>query len=172
VSVLVVCTANVCRSPLAARLLAAELGVPVLSAGARATPGVPACERTAVPGHAAVRLEAGHVRAATLVLGAAREHRSAAVALVPSAQSRTFTLLQAARLATWLSDQGVAAPAGLGPQDRLAWWVAELDAARGDAPRGDAADDDLPDPHLGGVRHDIVLPRLADAVKALAANVR
>src|SRR4051812_46483583 len=127
-SVLVVCTANVCRSPLAARLLSASLGVPVMSAGARAVPGMSPCQRTltiAPPptfradhaiqsDHAirtaagggvrveasrgAVRLEAAHVRTATLVLGAAREHRSAAIGLVPNAQRRSFTLLQAARL--------------------------------------------------------------------------
>ncbi len=174
-SVLVVCTANVCRSPLAARLLAASLSpsVEVRSAGVRVLPGEPACARAQASAgvqfpHAASPLEAGQVRAASLVLGAAREHRSAAVALVPNAQRRSFTLLQAARVAAWLSGRGVTSPAGLGPQERLDWWVDELDAARGDAPRGDAADDDLPDPHQGGPRHAVVLPRLASAVTTLA----
>ena len=186
-SVLVVCTANVCRSPLAARLLSASLDVPVLSAGARAVPGLPACpvalslptpfsrdhanrsDHANPSDHASVPLEAGHVRSASLVLGAAREHRSAAIALVPNAQRKAFTVLQAARLATWLADQGVKAPPELAGEERLAWWVDELDAVRGDAPRGDAGDDDLPDPHEGGVRHEIVLPRLASAVETLAA---
>lgn len=173
-SVLVVCTANVCRSPLAARLLAAELGraVPVTSAGVRATAGAPACEqarlvRPSEQRHAAVRLDAGQVRSAAIVLGAAREHRSAAVALAPAAQRRAFTVLQAARLAAWLEEQGTTAPAGLAADERLAWWVEELDAARGDAPRGDAADDDLPDPHDGGAPHEIVLPRIVDAAAVL-----
>ena len=167
-SVLVVCTANVCRSPLAARLLGETLQVPVFSAGSRARFADPACP-VANPGirHRSVPLERAHVRAASLVLGAAREHRSAAVALVPSAQTRSFTLLQAARLAAWLTAEGVVAPAGLGPADRLTWWVEELDAARGDAPRVDAEDDDLPDPHLSSARHDLVLPRLTAAVQSL-----
>ena len=167
-SVLVVCTANICRSPLAARLLAETLEVPVFSAGSRARFADPACP-VANPGirHRSVPLERAHVRAASLVLGAAREHRSAAVALVPSAQTRSFTLLQAARLAAWLAGEGVVAPAGLGPADRLTWWVEELDAARGDAPRVDAEDDDLPDPHLSSARHDLVLPRLTAAVQSL-----
>ena len=181
-SVLVVCTANVCRSPLAARLLSV-LDVPVTSAGSRGVPGVRACpaslsfsrdhaiqsDHANHSDHASVPLEAGHVRSASLVLGAAREHRSAAIALVPNAQRKTFTLLQAARLAAWLADQGVKAPPELAGEERLAWWVDELDVVRGDAPRGDAHDDDLPDPHEDGVRHELVLPRLASAVETLAA---
>jgi protein-tyrosine phosphatase len=175
VSVLVVCTANVCRSPLMARLLSV-LDVPVTSAGSRGVRGVRACpaslsfsrDHAIQSDHASVPLEAGHVRSASLVLGAAREHRSAAIALVPNAQRKAFTLLQAARLAAWLADQGVKAPPELAGEERLAWWVDELDAVRGDAPRG-AADDDLPDPHEDGVRHELVLPRLASAVETLAA---
>ena len=167
-SVLVVCTANICRSPLAARLLAETLEVPVFSAGSRARFADPACP-VASPGfrHRSVPLERAHVRAASLVLGAAREHRSAAVALVPSAQTRSFTLLQAARLAAWLSAEGVVAPASLSPADRLTWWVEELDAARGDAPRGEAWDDDLEDPHDSSARHEDVLPPLTAAVRTL-----
>jgi protein-tyrosine phosphatase len=174
-SVLVVCTANVCRSPLAARLLSASLDVPVLSAGAHAVPGLPACPASvafppsSVRDHASLPLGPGHVRSASLVLGAAREHRSAAIALVPNAQRKAFTLLQAARLAAWLADQGVKAPPELAGEERLAWWVDELDAVRGDAPRGDAGDDDLPDPHEGVARHEVVLPRLASAAETLAA---
>src|SRR3954469_23202305 len=100
-SVLVVCTANVSRSPLAARLLTSSLDVPVLSAGARAVPGLPACPSALafppppVGDHGSVLLEAGQVRSASLVLGAAREHRSAAIALVPNVQRKAFTVLQA-----------------------------------------------------------------------------
>src|SRR3954452_13099943 len=68
----------------------------------------------------------------------------------------------------WLADQGVKAPPELAGEERLAWWVDELDAVRGDAPRGDASDDDLPDPHEGIARHEVVLPRLASAVETLA----
>src|SRR4051812_119737 len=112
-SVLVVCTANVCRSPAVAALLTAVLGegVRVTSAGTRAAAGHAACPETvgwltgagALDGglgvHRSAALEPAAVRNATLVLAAAREHRSAAVALVPSVQRRAFTLTQAARLA-------------------------------------------------------------------------
>jgi protein-tyrosine phosphatase len=156
--------------------LLSVLDVPVSSAGARAVPGLRPCPTALFFGdhanrsdHASVPLEAGHVRSASLVLGAAREHRAAAIALVPNAQRKAFTLLQAARLAAWLADQGVKAPPELAGEERLRWWVDELDAVRGDAPRGDAQDDDLPDPHDGGVRHELVLPRLASAAETLAA---
>ena len=161
------CTANVCRSPLIARLLRDRLGVPVTSAGSRAEAGRAACPVSS-PGvdHAAVPLEASHVRGASLVLGAAREHRSAAVALVPSAQAKSFTLLQAARIATWLAQQGVSAPPALSASEHVGWWVEELDAARGDAPRGD---DDLLDPHEGVTRHEVMVPMLSASVAALTA---
>ena len=102
------------------------------------------------------------------MLAAAREHRSAAVALVPSVQRRAFTLTQAARLAARLRDEGVRAPAGLGDAERLAWWVEELDALRGDVPRVTPGDDDLPDPHEGRARHADVVPRLVEATRAVA----
>jgi protein-tyrosine phosphatase len=184
-TVLVVCTANECRSPSAVALLADTLGatlgnaVRIAGAGTQAAPGRPLCARAerwlgesaqvpAPTGHRSVVLDAAHVRDASLVLGAAREHRSAAVALVPSVQRRAFTLTQAARLAERLSSEGVRAPSGLDPAARLAWWVEELDAWRGDVPRADPDDDDLPDPHDGRVRHEDLLPRLADAVAAVA----
>lgn len=170
VSVLVVGTANICRSPLAARLLAETLEMPVFSAGSRARFANPACS-VANPRvrHRSVPLEAAHVRAASLVLAASREHRSAAVSLLPSAQTRSFTLLQAARLASWLTAEGVVAPASLSPGNRLAWWIEELDAARDDAPRAEAWDDDLPDPHESSASHEDVLPRLTAAVQVLSA---
>ncbi len=170
-SVLVVCTADVCRSPLAARLLGAALEVPVTSAGSRARPGLPPCPAASPKvAHTSVRLDAQHVRSAALVLGVAGEHCAAAVELVPTAQTRSFTLLQAARFAASLTAQGVTAPPELTPPDRLAWWVEQLDAARGDAPRADAADD-LPDPHDGGPRHVVVLPLLHAAAGTLGATL-
>lgn len=181
-SVLVVCTANECRSPAAAALLAAALGddVRVLSAGTRAMPGRPACPEAVgwltgagalavgLGAHASAALDAGSVRDATLVLAASREHRSAAVALVPAVQRRAFTLTQAARLAGRLVTDGVRPAEGLTGIDRLAWWVEELDALRGDVPREAPGDDDLPDPHDGRARHAEVFPRLVAAARAVA----
>ena len=108
-TVLCVCTGNICRSPAAERLLAARLGpeVRVLSAGTLGLVGSGIQAEMAahlsalgVPdvGFTARRLTAADVREADLVLGLSREHRGAAVELVPATVRRAFTLLEFARL--------------------------------------------------------------------------
>ena len=110
--ILVVCTGNVCRSPLAERLLAATLdpSVEVTSRGTHAwtdqdfSPEMAALlkrRRGIVAGaRVAVRLTAADVRGADLVLGMEREHRAAAVRMHPAAVQRAFTLAEFARLLT------------------------------------------------------------------------
>ncbi len=108
-TILCVCTGNICRSPAAERLLAARLGpeVRVASAGTLGLVGHGIQPEMAahlaalgVPdvGFTSRRLTAADVREADLVLGLAREHRAAAVELVPAAVRRSFTLLEFARL--------------------------------------------------------------------------
>lgn len=162
-------------------------GVRVHSAGVRATAGAPACveatqwmrartgdtrpgrHRATETEHLSRLLVADDVRAASLVLTAARDHRAAVARLVPAAQGYTFTLAQAARIAAWRSLQEVT-PLGEGSgQSRLAWLVRELDAGRGMAPRSQGeADDDIPDPHLDGVSHEVAMQQLYEAVHSLA----
>ncbi|GAA3561047.1 protein-tyrosine-phosphatase [Microlunatus spumicola] len=107
--VLVVCEGNICRSPVAALLLAAALGpdVEVTSAGTRAVVGAPAepamtaflGERAAgLDGFRARQLRPDQVRAADLVLTMSRRQRGATVALAPAAVKRAFTLRELARL--------------------------------------------------------------------------
>lgn len=180
--VLVVCTGNVCRSPLVAALLSLELGpgLVVASAGTRAAVGAPACLRlhpqplAGTAAHRARPLTAGDVRSAALVLGAARPHRSAAVALVPSVQRRAFTLAQAARAATLLVQDGDLPPSGTvggAGRDRLVWCVEQLDARRVRGPRPEQPqDDDLPDPHDPGAArgtHAAVAARVRQDVAVL-----
>ncbi len=109
-AILVVCTANICRSPLAELLLASRLDLrrfEVASAGVRGWQDQPM--------DAAVQEQARtlglepesfrsrallpeHVAVADLVLTATREHRAGVLDLDPSALRRTFTLREFARL--------------------------------------------------------------------------
>src|SRR5689334_20606506 len=120
--VLVVCHANLCRSPIIERLarqaLAKRLGDPVggdqpsawevTSAGTHAVPGRdmhPYADEALrecgadVTDFATRRLTADLVTRADLILTAARPQRAACVTLVPSAVPRTFTLREFAHLA-------------------------------------------------------------------------
>lgn len=118
---LVVCTGAVCRSPAAVaglRDLLDERSVVVQVAGTRALVGqeVDPSTRQALAEAGVVRglpvarqLLAVDVQQADLVIALAREHRSAAVALVPSAVRRSFTLRELARLL-----DASAAPGGAG----------------------------------------------------------
>jgi protein-tyrosine phosphatase len=108
--ILVVCTANQCRSPLAAAMLRAALeqrGVdrPVSSAGLVADQQ-PVTEQTSdvaqafgldLGEHESQRLETELVRDAALVIGMERRHVREAVVLDPAAWPRTFTLKELVR---------------------------------------------------------------------------
>ena len=125
-SVLVVCAANVCRSPLAARTLARALegsalgAVEVTSAGTRALEGQPMCDVSAeeldsgdAAEHRARQLTGDLVREADLVLTMEREQRCAAVRSAPGSQAKVFTLREAAALLSVLAERDVPAPTDL-----------------------------------------------------------
>lgn len=106
--VLFICTGNICRSPLAERLLAAAVpGIAAASAGTGARPGeamdAGASGELRIRGgdpadFAARRLVEEHIAEAGLVLGLTRAHREAAVRLQPAAMQRCFTLREYVRL--------------------------------------------------------------------------
>ncbi len=153
VRILVVCTANQCRSPIAEVLLAAKLAARGIAADVRSA-GLLDGGRPAWPEAVAVVSELGldlgsHesraidppiVRDADLVLGMTREHAREAVALEPSAYHRVFTLKELARV-------GSARPRGREPLDT---WLAEVAEQREveDLLGADPADD-VDDP-IGG----------------------
>lgn len=154
--VLMVCTGNLYRSPLAEGLLRGQLAglgqaVEVASAGTAAVPGTPLPPAAAAilrarggdaRGVVARRLTARMVEHADLVLGAATEHREAAVRLAPVwALPRAFTLLEFARLLLEEDAAGITDPAA-----RVAALVRGAAARRGST-RGAGADDDVTDPH-------------------------
>ena len=174
-SVLLVCTGNICRSPLAEAALqrgladhGSEQGPPlgpasiaVTSAGTRAEPGAQSpddAKTTArrsgldLDAHRARELTAGLLAESDLVLGLDRSHRRAVVSLAPRASRNTFTLLEFARVCDSLAPSEVselreAAPDG---PARLRAAVATVAALRGTLPA--AADElDVPDPYRRGL---------------------
>jgi protein-tyrosine phosphatase len=153
-NLLVVCTANMARSPLAEAMLAADLaphGVRLASAGTRARLGSPATAESQQLARA-LGLDLGSHRArpvddpllggAHLVLTMSRRHRDELAPRTPGGAARTFTLAELLRLLEMVDDTG--APT-TGPADRLAWLAGQAHRVRPRArPGGD--EDDIPDP--------------------------
>lgn len=112
--VLLVCTGNICRSPMAEALLRSALErrladrTPSIgSAGTIARDGAPAMPEAVeaaaelgvdVSGHSARRLRPEDIRDAVVIVGMGAEHREDVQALVPEAETRTFTLKELVRL--------------------------------------------------------------------------
>ena len=174
--VLVVCTGNLCRSPIMATLLsAAAPELVVRSAGTHAPRGVgwhplaiQALAETGLPAAGSSRrLRPSDVRGASLILTAESMHRAVAVRMDPTAADRTFPILEAERLLG-----RAPMPAGSGP----AALAARLRTLLADDPRPPGADD-LPDPLLGALDdfrrcRDTVrraLTRIAPALRTSAA---
>lgn len=125
--ILVVCTGNVCRSPLAERMLNAYLDqalgelrdrVLVASAGARALEGNPMDASSArelvrlggdPDGFIARQLAASDLVGADLVLTASKSLRSRVLEQVPAALRRTFTLREFASLVRGVEASSMAA---------------------------------------------------------------
>ena len=171
-SVLVVCTGNICRSPVAERLLQARLaavGIPaqVVSAGTQSMVGhgmTPEAAQLAQRYgadwgvHRSQQLTEKHIADADLVLTATREHRSAVVSMHPRASRYTYTLNQLARLlplALAPSSEGeplspvelVETPQA-DPATTLRALLAEVAATRGfSPPPAHPDDDDIEDPY-------------------------
>lgn len=158
VRVLMVCTGNICRSPMMERILEAAveergLHAVVTSAGTWAREGEPMQPFAAATlsdhgldagGFHATPLTETLITSADLVVTATREHRAHVVGLVPGAVRHTFTLLELARIAS----NAPAPPAsdvgadGAGLREAVAW-AAQM---RGSVPRPAEGADDLDDP--------------------------
>lgn len=166
---LVVCVGNVCRSPLAERLLIDRLPrarYVVSSAGVAAPVGAPMDPEAAAElearggsasGFAARQLTSSLVAAADLVLTATLEVRSRVLEDNPVALRRTFTLLEAAALAQrpesgdW-TDLSAAVRRASGERSRVAGQPL-----------------DVPDPYgQGAEAHAAAAAAIDDAVRRLA----
>ncbi len=152
--ILLVCEGNICRSPLAARLLAARLSgrdVEIVSAGTHAVVGAPMhplaqaeLERRGgtAAGFAARGLTPGKVEAADLVLAMTRSLRTRVLETQPAALRRAFTLLELADLVGRIPPDTPAA--------ELVRWAADHRTLAG-------PDQDVPDPIGGSAEtyHDV-----------------
>lgn len=187
IKILMVCTGNICRSPMMERLMRDALHrrdvgkwCEVVSAGTWAQAGGPMQPFAAstlgerevdATGFVATSVSENLLTSADLVLTATREHRSAVVGLVPSAVRRSFTLLELARVA-------VAAPpppeledlaqAGTPQAERVRQAIAWAAQMRGTLPRPAEGADDLEDPL--GAPHDVYRER-ADTITAAVEQI-
>jgi protein-tyrosine phosphatase len=155
--VLVVCTGNVCRSPIAEgflrRAFGAKLGANaprVASAGTMGWTGSAADPSSVaaaaelgvdISGHRARELEPAEIAGSALILGMAIEHAHAVVAEVPEARSRTFTLKELVRLVESLPEVHETTP-----ERRLSERVDAADRLRAQGFAGDPRDDGIMDP--------------------------
>lgn len=165
--VLHVCTGNICRSPMAERIMRAELverfgpqaaEVEVHGAGTygghHGDPMNPPAARVLAEmgidssGFAATWLREPQVEWADLVLAATADHRSDVLLLDPKALRRTFVLKELARLAREIGPDQL--PDG-GPAVRLRALVAQAAELRATHPATSRRVDDIGDPYGGPI---------------------
>ena len=154
--VLVLCTANICRSAMTEPLLSARLAgrgvpLPVRSAGTGPVAGGPppagavaalAARGHDISGHRGRPVRAADLAEADLILGLTREHVRQAVVLVPETWPRAFTLKELVRRGRMIGPRP--------PGEPLPGWLAR--AAHGRDHRdllGGSAADDVVDPYGG-----------------------
>ncbi len=154
--ILLVCTGNTCRSPMAEGLLrhhldAAGVALEARSAGTLGWNGNPATPHAVevlaergidLSHHVSRRLDTAEIRAARLVIAMTRVHAWAVAAHDPDAPRRTFLLGEVVRLGAAVDATALrsAAPAGRG--DLVERWVEGLHAQRPEGrPLGRAAEE-------------------------------
>jgi glycine hydroxymethyltransferase len=148
-TILLVCTGNICRSPMASGFLTSSLrdrgvdGIMVESCGVSAWDGSPATPEAVaavreqgldISRHVARKMNRRIIESADLIVGMASEHRDAVRRIAPPAAGRAFTLKELVHL---LGSAGP--PSRGGTSEQL---------LRSAAVRADAVRDAYPDLHL------------------------
>jgi protein-tyrosine phosphatase len=175
--VLVVCTANVCRSPMAAALLTCRLagrglGATVRSGGMLGDGAPPppevitamACFGLDVSAHRSRTVTTEDLERADLTLAMARENLRHAVVTAPAIWPRAFTLRELVR-------RGGAIGARSAGESLAGWLARAHDGRERAALLGDGAQDDVADP-MGGPQRGYtetaaVLSELVDRLAGL-----
>ncbi|WP_144876724.1 hypothetical protein [Microbacterium sp. 1.5R] len=194
-SVLAVCAANVCRSPVIAYLASRQLQSagfvvpPVLaSAGVSARGNVAVCHTMRArlagePGwddlasaHRSSRMTADDVEQAELILAATAAERGAVALMRPDARARSFTLLEAAALAEHAVARGIR-----GVALEVGALAETMNAQRGrvEPPepgrwwnlRSGGIGFDIPDAHTSRARHGRVFDTIDDAARRWGASI-
>jgi protein-tyrosine phosphatase len=181
-TILFVCTGNICRSPLAEKVLRDRLArsgnddFVIASAGLQGVVGAPMdalperiAERAgAVTDHAARQITAGILRASTLVITMTREQRSEIAREFPFALKRTFTLSEFVRILS--EHQGEVPLPGSTPGRGLFETVLDASRFRGMVTLADS--DDIEDPYRRSEEtHERVGARIVGLVDQMALQI-
>jgi len=156
--IVMLCTANVCRSPMAAALLARRLAVLGVTVSVRSAGmigyGDPPCPGAVsvmsaygleISSHRSRVASADDLAGASLVLAMARDSLRYAVITEPGAWPRTFTLKEIIRRGEQIGPRR--------PGEPFAGWISRAHAGRERAALlGDSAEDDVADPVGGPLR--------------------
>src|ERR671930_2177821 len=144
-TILLVCTGNICRSPMALGFLRQHLeergaaGITIESAGVHSwddSPATPEAIRALqergidISSHLARRLTRSAIEESDLVLAMASEHRDAVQRMAPLAADRAFTLKELVHLVDESEDIRAAAGAARDPEGRLPEEVEGANRAR------------------------------------------
>jgi protein-tyrosine phosphatase len=170
----VLCTGNICRSPVAAALLAArtaQIGVDVrVSSAGVLESGRPASAHSVdilsgrgldLSTHRSTTVTKELIRSADLIVTMAREHVRHAVVLVPEAWPRTFTLKNLVIRGEKVGPRR--------PEEEISDWLARVHAGRTRAGLlGSSLEDDVADP-IGQARgaYNRMVGELDDLVERL-----
>lgn len=160
-NILVVCTGNICRSPLGESLLRNELSrlpVQISSAGTHAMVGQPmpaqAQEFANAFGlsdtvlHQAQQLTVEMLKDSDLILAMDRGHRREIVEMLPRASRYTFTLREFARLADEVSSDDLTMRSGRSPLELIRGVFESVAQLRGTLPLlDDPSEEDVVDPY-------------------------
>ncbi|MBM7798511.1 protein-tyrosine phosphatase [Microlunatus panaciterrae] len=179
-----VCEGNICRSPLAERVLSKALegvdqGIAVTSAGTRARVGEPMDEMTAEiarelgvdpTGHLAHQVTSQDLREASLVLTANRDQRSAVVRLHPRAVKYALTIRQLGRILEEGADRGeLPTVDSLPPNERVDALLSFVMRRRGLRYRLDPSADNVIDPYGQSAEvHQLAVTQMLPALNLLS----